>query len=249
MSSAVFASYVEEHADLCAAAGRAIAALREQSGASRRSLQAEAEDSLAKAEEVVQQMELEARSSGKGPDARELQSQAKARRSEVTSLRSSLRQAAASLPRSELLGSGGTSSGDECNDDQRARLLRMGDRLQDGTAKLQAAHRTVLETETMGQNILGDLRTQRETIMHATGTLQRANEGLARSKRTLQQISRRALGNKMLMWFMIFMLSGGVLLLMYAQIFGLGGGAASPPPPPPLNLPPPPSPPLNKSGR
>ena len=68
--------------------------------------------------------------------------------------------------------------------------------------------------------VLGDLRSQRETITHATGTLQRANEGLSRSKRTLAAISRRALGNKLIMWGMIAMLSVGVLLLLYVQVFG-----------------------------
>ena len=55
------------------------------------------------------------------------------------------------------------------------------------------------ETESIGISILRDLRSQRETIQHATGTLQRANEGLARSKRMLTAISRRAFANKMIM--------------------------------------------------
>ena len=89
--------------------------------------------------------------------------------------------------RSELLGG---SSGDE---DERARLVRMGEnnaRLQGQTSKLQAAQRVINDTEQIGENILGDLRSQREVITHATGTLQRANESLARSRRTLDAIWR-----------------------------------------------------------
>ena len=160
---------------------------------------ADAEATLAKADEIVQQMELEARSGAKGPEGRDLQSRAKACKSEVNVLRSSLKQAASSAPaRSDV----GGSSGDEAADDQRARLLRMGDRMQEGTGKLQQAHRVMIETEAIGESILGDLRSQRETMMHASGTLQRANEGLARSKRTLAAISRRALGNMLIMWGM-----------------------------------------------
>ena len=60
---------------------------------------------------------------------------------------------------------------------------------------------------------------------HATGTLQRANEGLARSKRTLTAIGRRALGNKLIMWAMIFLLSAAVLLLFYVELFGIKGSS------------------------
>ena len=155
------------------------------------------------------------------PD-KEMQAQAKVRKSEIAALRSSLRQTAASVPqRAELLGG---SSGDEGGDDQRARLLRIEGKMAEGTAKLQQAHRVVMETESIGANILGDLRSQRETLQHAAGTLQRANEGLARSKRTLAAISRRAMGNKILMWCMIFLLLCACLLLLYVQVIGFGGG-------------------------
>ena len=74
MPSRVFEAYAEEHAELCASAGRSIAQLRELTGADRKATQSEAESTLSKAEELVQQMELEARSNGaKGPEAKELQ--------------------------------------------------------------------------------------------------------------------------------------------------------------------------------
>ena len=97
--------------------------------------------------------------------------------------------------------------------------------MQDGTSRLQQAHRAVLETEAIGESIMGDLRTQRETLTHATGTLQRANDGLARSKRTLAAIGRRALGNKLIMWALIVMLGAAVLLLASLQLGLLGGGS------------------------
>ena len=46
----------------------------------------------------------------------------------------------------------------------------------------------------------------------------------ARSKRTLNAISRRALENKLIMWAMIVLLSLGVMFLLYLQLFGFGGG-------------------------
>ena len=236
--SAIFDAYCEEFATLCSAAAQKISETGEQSGAARRAAQAEAEATLAKADELVQQMELEAKSSS-GPTARELQKRAKASKTEVAALRTSLKQAASSVAaRAELLGS--TSSGDEAADDQRARLLRMGDRMQEGTSRLQQANRTIMETEELGANILGDLRSQRETLQHATGTLQRANEGLARSKRTLSAISRRAFENKLIMWGLILLLTAGIVLLLLFEAGAFSGSGeadeAGLPPPAPQKL-------------
>ena len=99
--------------------------------------------------------------------------------------------------------------------------------MEEGTRKLQAAHRTLNDTEAIGHNIMSDLHSQKETIRHAQGTLQRANEGLQRSKRTLQEISRRALGNKLTMWCLIFMLCAMIILILWIQLFGIGGGSGA----------------------
>lgn len=215
MASAVFEAYADQFSTDCAAAGRAIAQLSARPAEERRALQSQAEAELRKAAENCQQMDLEARSAA----SRELQSRAKACRAELAALHASLKDAAVSLPRAELLG--GSSDGEEAaTSDQRARLLSMGGRMHEATGKLQAAHRVVLETEAVGESILGDLAAQREVLMHSTGTLQRANEGLARSRRTLQAMGRRALGNKVIMWLMILLLGGGILLLLYLQLFG-----------------------------
>ena len=224
--SAVFSAYIDEHATLCAAVGRSISALRSESdAAARRAQQAAAEADLGKADDIVQQMDLEARSAAKAEKSA-LQAKAKTCKSELAALRSSLKQAMCSLP---LGADGQASSGDENADsnDQRARLLRMGERIHEGTSKLQQAQRTALETEAIGISILGDLRSQRETITHAAGTLQRANEGLLRSKKTLQAIGRRALANRLVMGVLIVLLGAAVLFLMYVELFGFGGGGGS----------------------
>ena len=224
--TAIFSAYLEEQTELCAKIGRAIALLRTETDIKvRDATQADAEANLTKAEELLQQMTLESRSAPKA-ETRELQAQVKTCRSELGILRSSLKQAVYTVPRCESALGG--SSGDEGGDtvDQRARLLKIGERVQEGTSKLQQAHRTALETEEIGINILGDLRAQRETITHAAGTLQRANEGLMRSKRTLATIGRRALANKLILYLLIALLSGAVFLLLWVEMFGFGSGSA-----------------------
>lgn len=223
MTSRIFEEYLEEHKDICASITRSIDVVRERSGDARRAAQAEADDGLQKGNENVQQMELEART-GSG---KEMITKAKACKAELATLKTTLRQAAASVPasaRAELLGG---SSGDEAGDDQRATLLRMGETMQAGTSKLHQAHKTILEAEEMGASIMGDLKSQRETMLHATGALQRANEGLDRSKRMLNAIARRARDNKMIMWALIVMLFVGVLFLGYVQFVGFGGGGGT----------------------
>lgn len=229
MTSAVFASYVEEFESICAATGRAIAQLRSEDDlSSRKALQVTAESELRKADDLMLQMDLEARSTPKA-EARALQTKAKACRSEVSALRASLKQAICTPVHTADSSHLGGSSGDEMADtnDQRARLLRMGERIHEGTSKLQQAHKTALEAEQIGISIMGDLHSQRQTITHAAGTLQRANEGLLRSKRTLATIGRRALANRLLMWLLIGFLMCAIGVLAYFQIFGVGGGRGS----------------------
>ena len=159
--SSIFDGYLEEHSEICAGIGRSVAQLRGETDLEmRRKLQRAAESELTKAEELVQQMELEARSAPKS-DMRAMQTRAKTCRSEVGCLRTSLKQAFCSVPAGSEAMHG--SSGDEAGDsDQRARLLKMNERVMDGTSVLQKAHRTVLETEAVGISIMSDLQAQRE---------------------------------------------------------------------------------------
>ena len=79
-------------------------------------------------------------------------------------------------------------------DNQRARLMATNERLNRGTDKLKAATQIALETEVVGQSILTDLESQRQTLAHTRATLAGANSGLDKSKRILQTMTRRARG-------------------------------------------------------
>ena len=226
MTSAVFSGYLEEHSELCASIGRSIAQLRSLTDLNeRRSTQASVETELIKADELLQQMDLEARSAPK-VSAREMQARTKSCRDEIKAMRVSLKQALISgIPQSSERGGG--VSDDEVSENDRARLLKMGERLHDGSSKLKTAMKVALEAEQIGMSIMGDLRSQRETIMHATGTMQRANESLSRSKRTLSAISQRALSNKVLMWVLIVLLVLAVVFLLYIEIVGVSSSSSS----------------------
>ena len=51
-----------------------------------------------------------------------------------------------------------------CDNDRRQRLLNNTGRLQSSSRRLEDTHRVALETESMGADILQQLKTQRETM-------------------------------------------------------------------------------------
>ena len=102
--------------------------------------------------------------------------------------------------------------------------------MEKGTEKLREAYKTAMETEAVGARVMQDLHEQRETLERSRGRLTKAGAGLARSKRILSAMGRRALANKLLLWCMIGFLLILIILLIYLQLQG-NPSMASPPPP------------------
>jgi vesicle transport through interaction with t-SNAREs protein 1 len=64
---------------------------------------------------------------------------------------------------------------------------------------LSACAQVAIETETVGASILTDLDQQRMTLEQTRERLRNANRGLAKSKKLLQSMTKRAWANKVLM--------------------------------------------------
>merc|ERR1719198_919875 len=126
------------------------------------------------------------------------------------------------------------------SDEQHSRLLATTDRLNKGNQKLQQAMATALETEQIGESIMVDLESQRQTIERSRATLHSANSGLARSKKLLRSMGKRALANRLLMIVIIGLLVLSIFFILYLQFFY---SPTSPAPAPALVTTPPPSPP------
>lgn len=83
---------------------------------------------------------------------------------------------ATTTDRDELLSSSGsphvtlemerTGSPSSSSQAQRARMLSATDKLADGQRRLQESYSVALETERVGSTILGDLRGQRDQLVH-----------------------------------------------------------------------------------
>lgn len=98
---------------------------------------------------------------------------------------------------------------DPQHDLQRKQLLTNQSSLDRSTQRLQDLQRVALETETIGGNILNDLRGQREQIMGARDTLSAADGYVDKSVKTLKSMSRRITANKFISYAII-----GVLILL-----------------------------------
>ena len=105
--------------------------------------------------------------------------------------------------------------------------------MEKSTDKLREAYRTAMDTETVGAQVMQDLHEQRQTLERSRGRLSKAGAGLARTSRVLKTMGRRALANKLLLWFMVAFLLLMIMMLLYLELFGNSNASASPPPPMP----------------
>jgi vesicle transport through interaction with t-SNAREs protein 1 len=174
--------------------------------------------SIASAEEIVQSMELEARSLA-GDARQQLVAQAKDYKRGIADMRSRLKAAQASsraeeAARNELLSGSNPTLRREA-DNQRSRLMQSTERMERGTDKLRGAVALALETEQVGNSILSDLNDQAATLRRTRGTLAGASMGLERSKRLLKGMSRRALANRLMMYVIIFFLFCMICFIIY----------------------------------
>ena len=171
MAPEIFSGYEQEFLDRCAATRRSIAAAVEKSELS---ALAAVETELGSALELLQQMELEARTV---PSAQrvELSSRLREHAAEGAMLKKELAQTRAELGRSAKGGgsrSGAGRADGVLPDAAHARMVAAGARMVDeGTARLREAERQVYETESIGASILGDLKAQREVLLHSVGTM------------------------------------------------------------------------------
>ena len=164
-------------------------------GVERESLVASTSKAIESAEEVVQQMELEARSAS-GDAKREGLAQAQDYKVALMNMRTQLKQARASDKANERAREALLEGTDRAlrmeSEAEHARMAATTTRLQKGTDTIRAACQVAIETEAVGASIMSDLENNRQTIEHARSTLGYANQGLAKSKRLLQGMGRRA---------------------------------------------------------
>jgi vesicle transport through interaction with t-SNAREs protein 1 len=124
-----------------------------------------------------------------------------------------LKQLAEQASRKALLGDERDAGySDDIALDQRQQLLSGTASLDRSTQMLRDSQRVANETESIGANILNDLRGQREQIVNSRNVLMEADSYVDKSLRTLRGMARRMATNKVITWAIIVVL---VLLILF----------------------------------
>nr|DAD31342.1 TPA_asm: hypothetical protein HUJ06_010193 [Nelumbo nucifera] len=170
--SEVFEGYERQYCELSANLSRKCTSAGLLDGEQKKQKVSEIKAGLDDAESLIRKMDLEARSlqpNVKGmllAKLREYKSDLNNLKSEVKRITSTNANQAA---RDELLESGMTDTL-MASADQRTRLLKATERLNQSGDRIKESRRTMLETEDLGVSILQDLHQQRQALLHAHDT-------------------------------------------------------------------------------
>lgn len=175
-NATLFESYEADFKQIIASAqGKLNGEAKEAKGEARKAALRRVDMELDDADEMVSQMEVEIHGM---PQSIKNQFIARARtaKNDLDRLKALSRDLAQAATRDALLAGRSTPAGDDPygTADARTRLLQGNATLADGSRRLEESQRIALETEDIGNGILGDLARQREQIEHARDTVMRS---------------------------------------------------------------------------
>ncbi|KAK5810155.1 t-SNARE [Linnemannia elongata] len=222
--SELFESYEQDYEAIKVSITQRLNASGSQNGEPKKQTLRAAGREIDEASEILQQMEMELLNLPQTYRTR-LQARLRGYKAELERLKQTMKRAQSTSrstsDRDELLGGlNGGSDLDAASMDQRTRLLNGTDRLAESSRRLQDSHKVALETESIGAGILGDLRGQREQIIHTRNTLLDADSSIDKASRTLKGMARRMATNKLITASIIIVLVGLILFVLYRKIFG-----------------------------
>lgn len=170
-----------------------------------------------RANELVRDMEMEARSAPPSARAR-MSSRIKGYQTDVQKHQRDLKAARTSGGaggRDELLGGDSWGSSGE---QQRGRLLDSQTTLDRTSARITNTQRIADETEQIGSGVLTELGSQRDTIVRVAHKVQGVDANLSKSKRILNGMSRRVMTNQVTMIIIIFVLCAILGIVIWSKL-------------------------------
>ncbi|PAV63895.1 hypothetical protein WR25_03271 isoform A [Diploscapter pachys] len=165
--------------------------------------------------DLLEQMELVVRDLPAGSERQKYELRVRSYRSDKRQLDSELEKAVRRLrevaDREELLAF------DEAvhMNQQEDQLIANTERLERSSRRLQDAYRMAVETEEIGNEVLGNLAAQRETIGRSRDRLRGADVELNRSSKTLNVMIRRVVQNRLLLLIIAILLMFSLLYVVY----------------------------------
>lgn len=177
-----------------------------------------AERQLAKADQVMRQMEMEARTlPADGRSAMEVK--VRQHRMHLTEQREALALTRQGAARQALLHDNCSSTLDKSLWD-RERLINVSSDIERSSLQVEEAHRQALESERIGLEATSDLRQQRYVILRARGHMNQVHLNIGTAKRMLDNVARCAAVNRTASYVAMGIMS---LLLLLLAFFAMGG--------------------------
>ncbi|GLT56530.1 hypothetical protein SLA2020_295650 [Shorea laevis] len=218
--SEVFEGYERQYCELSANLSRKCTAAGALDGEQKRQKLSEIKAGLDDAESLIRKMDLEARSLQ--PNAKAvLLAKVREYKSDLNNLKSDVKRIASGnlnpSARDQLLESGMADTL-TASADQRSRLMMSTERLNQSSDRIKDGRRTMLETEELGVSILQDLHSQRQSLLHAHGTLHGVDDNVGKSKKVLTAMSRRMNRNKWIIGIVVAVLVLAIILVLYFKL-------------------------------
>lgn len=219
MSSEQFESYEVEFDNITRSIKRKInSQLPNFIGEQRKATIRQATKEIERAEDLLQEMEMESRSAP--PMYRnKMNSRLRGYQSDVDGFKRDLQAASAgggggSQAREQLMGG---DSYESQRYDQRSRLLDNDSVLERTSGRISNAQRIGEESEAIGAGVLTELDSQRQTIMRTGGRVSNIDANLSKSRRLLNAMTRRIMTNHLVMMLIILVLCGILGVVCYLK--------------------------------
>ncbi|KAG5887478.1 hypothetical protein JTB14_008196 [Gonioctena quinquepunctata] len=194
----LFENYEQQYSVLTADITAQVGLLTASATKDRRQLISNIEKHVEEAQELLEQMELE---------AREVEPAKRQRcRTKLDCYRAELKRLtldyikARSVRQGALYDSTEELSDVRISSDQKQRLLDNSDRVERTGRKLEEGYRIIVETEEIGTQVLKSLGEQGETIQRTRGRLREADEELGQSGRLMNSMIMRSLQQKVVLY-------------------------------------------------
>ncbi|AOW01114.1 snare region anchored in the vesicle membrane C-terminus-domain-containing protein [Yarrowia lipolytica] len=176
------------------------------------------ERTIGEAYEILDQLSVEIQnipSSARAP----LSANLRQYRQSIQSAKKQLANVEQAGARNELFGDRSAAGDGDIALDQRQQLLSGQESLDRSSQRIRDSQRVANETESIGANILTDLRGQREQIQNSRNTLLEADGYVDKSIRTLRSMTRRMAMNKVLTYLIIAVLVILILLVLASKFW------------------------------
>ncbi|XP_076930682.1 vesicle transport v-SNARE 11-like [Bidens hawaiensis] len=218
--SEVFEGYERQYCELSAVLSKKCTSASLLDGEQKKQKLSELKVGLEEAESMIRKMDLEARSLQPNVKA-VLLAKLREYKSDLNNLKSQVKQISTSnlnqAARDELLESG-MADATAVSADQKARLLMSTERLNKTSNRVRDGRKIMLETEELGVSILQDLNQQRQSLLHAHGTLHAVDDNIGKSKKILTNMSRRMNRNKWIIGCIVSVLVVAIILILYYKL-------------------------------